>query len=213
MARIAAIGEVMVELAPHHTDEVIAREILSLGFAGDTFNTSVYMARTGVHTDYVTLLGDDPYSMQILELADSENIGTDMTETMSGRLPGMYLIRNTPDGEREFYYWRKEARARELFTDVETTARLTERLMGLEYIYFSGITLAIISEQSREAMLNFIKEYRKQGGKVCFDINYRPRLWDNQTINRSNRSTLRRRQYKRANSKARCRRSGLRYRR
>ena len=182
MAQIAAIGEVMVELAPHSTEETIGREILSLGFAGDTFNTSVYLSRTGTTTDYVTLLGDDPYSRQILDLAEREKIGTHMTTTMAGRLPGMYLIRNSEDGEREFYYWRKEARARELFTDKALTKQLVRQLMDSEYIYFSGITLAIISDKSRDAMMRFIKDYRQNGGTVCFDINYRPRLWDAQVI-------------------------------
>ncbi|MBX2858063.1 MAG: hypothetical protein KTR17_05320 [Cellvibrionaceae bacterium] len=124
MAQIAAIGEVVVELAPQGIEESIGREILSLGFAGDTFNTSVYLSRTGTETDYVTLLGDDPYSQQILKLAEREDIGTKMTTTMAGRLPGMYLIRNSTDGEREFCYWRKEARARELFTDKALTKTL-----------------------------------------------------------------------------------------
>lgn len=178
MARIAAIGEVMVELAPYPEAQNNEQEIMALGFAGDTFNTAVYMARTGTRTDYVTLLGDDPYSSQIISLAASEGIGTKMIETMAGRLPGMYMIRNSADGEREFYYWRKEARARELFAEKSHTDRLTEQLMECEYLYFSGITLAIISEHSREVLLNFVDKYRAAGGVFCFDINYRPRLWD-----------------------------------
>lgn len=180
MARIAAIGEVMVELAPYPVESETDREIMAVGFAGDTFNTAVYMARTGIKTDYVTLLGDDPYSSKILELAASENIGTCMIETMAGRLPGVYLIHNTPDGEREFFYWRKEARARELFAHKHHTEELMEFLMTCEYVYFSGITLAIISAESREILLNFIDEYRAKGGIFCFDINYRPHLWNDQ---------------------------------
>lgn len=178
MARIAAIGEVMVELAPFPAEESIGKEIMALGFAGDTFNTTVYMARAGVETEYVTLLGDDPYSEKILALATEENIGTRMIQTMPGRQPGMYLIRNAEDGEREFYYWRKEARARELFAEKDNTKQLMSELMQCDYLYLSGITLAIISDHSRFVLLHFLKEYRKQGGVVCFDINYRPRLWD-----------------------------------
>ncbi|WP_075186029.1 sugar kinase [Teredinibacter haidensis] len=181
MARIAAIGEVMVELSPFPTTESTDKEVMALGFAGDTFNTAIYMARTGIQTDYATLLGDDPYSTQILNLASSEKVGTGMIETMPGRLPGMYMIRNAPCGEREFYYWRKEARARELFADKAHTEQLTKQLMTCDYLYFSGITLAIISDHSREMLLNFVDEYRSQGGVFCFDINYRPRLWDCQT--------------------------------
>lgn len=178
MARIAAIGEVMIELAPFPTADQDGKEVMAVGFAGDTFNTSIYLARTGVPTDYVTLLGDDPYSEKILQLVKDEGIGAQMIQTMPGRQPGMYLIRNAPDGEREFYYWRKEARARELFADKQNTENLVKVLNKCEYVYLSGITLAIISDHSRFVLLRFLKEYRKQGGKVCFDINYRPRLWE-----------------------------------
>lgn len=178
MTRIAAIGEVMVELAPYPLQNTSGKEIMSLGFAGDTFNTAVYMARTGTLTDYVTLLGDDPYSEEILKLAAAEKVGTAMTQTVAGRLPGMYLIRNSPDGEREFYYWRKEAQARELFAEKSHTEVLIEQLLQCDYLYFSGITLAIISEHSRKVLLNFVETYRQQGGIFCFDINYRPRLWE-----------------------------------
>lgn len=182
MARIAAIGEVMVELAPYPKTTNDDKEIMALGYAGDTFNTSVYMARTGVQTDYVTLLGDDPYSAKIFELAESEAIGTSMMQKMAGRLPGMYLIRNAPDGEREFFYWRKEARARELFAEKAHTDLLIQQLMQCDYVYFSGITLSIISEKSREVLLQFVHNFRAQGGTVCFDTNYRPRLWEDQAV-------------------------------
>lgn len=178
MVRIAAIGEVMIELAPHPIADAEDKEIMAIGIGGDTFNTAVYLARAGIQTDYVTLLGDDPYSEKILNLAQAEQLGTQMIQTMPGRQPGMYLIRNAPDGEREFYYWRKEARARELFAEKQSAKTLIEQLNQCQYLYLSGITLAIISDHSRFVLLSFLKEYRKQGGKVCFDINYRPRLWD-----------------------------------
>lgn len=168
----------MVELSPRPGADEGERESLAVGFGGDTFNTAIYLARTGVSTEYATLLGDDPYSEKILRMTAKEGIGSEMMPTMPGRQPGLYLIRNDPDGEREFYYWRKEARARELFAEGEDTKQLIEQLQACDYIYLSGITLAIISDHSRLMLLRFLKQYRRSGGKVCFDINYRPRLWE-----------------------------------
>lgn len=177
MAHIAAIGEVMVELAPFPTQEATGREVMALSYAGDTYNTSVYMARLGLQTDYVTNLGDDPYSAQILERMASENIGTGLIGRLQGRAPGLYIIRNTPDGEREFFYWRKEAPARELFSTADSAARLTTKLANCDCVYLSGITLAIIGEKSRAILLQSLTELRSKGVKVAFDSNYRPRLW------------------------------------
>lgn len=179
MAHIAAIGEVMVELAPFPIDtpEAKNRDIMALSFAGDTYNTSVYMARLGLTTDYVTNLGEDTYSEQIIQRMANENIGTGLIQRLPGRSPGLYIIRNTPDGEREFFYWRKEAPARDLFSTPEASEALFQKLKGLDCVYLSGITLAIIGEQSRKNLLAILQKLRASGVTIAFDSNYRPRLW------------------------------------
>ena len=185
MAHIAAIGEVMVELAPFPLDTPEAlnssvgkgRDIMALSFAGDTYNTSVYMSRLGLQTDYVTNLGEDTYSQKIIERMDNENIGTNLIQRLPGRSPGLYIISNTPDGEREFSYWRKEAPARELFSTPEASEALFQKLKQCDCVYLSGITLAIIGEASRQNLLAILEKLRTAGVTIAFDSNYRPRLW------------------------------------
>lgn len=179
MTHIAAIGEVMVELAPFPIDtpDTSGRDIMALSFAGDTYNTSVYMARLGLQTDYVTNLGEDTYSQQIMQRMANETIGTSMIQCIAGRSPGLYIIRNTPDGEREFFYWRKEAPARELFSTAENSEALFQQLKVCDCVYLSGITLAIIGEQSRQNLFGALKKLRDAGVTIAFDSNYRPRLW------------------------------------
>lgn len=177
MAHIATIGEVMVELAPFPTQATTEPDLMALSFAGDTYNTAIYMARLGIQTDYVTQLGVDPYSAQILAQMDREKIGVSLINCLPGRTPGLYIIRNTPDGEREFFYWRKEAPARELFANAKDAAHLTQQLASCDCVYLSGITLAIISADARQHLLQSLRELRQQGVKIAFDSNYRPRLW------------------------------------
>jgi 2-dehydro-3-deoxygluconokinase len=177
MAKIAAIGEVMVELSPFPTADNNDREIMALSFAGDTYNTSVYMSRLGLTTEYVTQLGDDPYSQQIMQRMQNENIGTDLIKQLPGRSPGLYIIRNKPDGEREFFYWRKEAPARELFNTPESADALYQSLSSFDCIYLSGITLAIIGETSRQILYKTLQKLSAAGVSIAFDSNYRPRLW------------------------------------
>jgi len=179
MVHIAAIGEVMVELAPFPIDipEARGRDLMTLSFAGDTYNTAVYMARLGLQTDYVTNLGEDTYSQKIMQRMSDENIGTGMIQCLPGRSPGLYLIRNTPDGEREFFYWRKEAPARELFSTTHNSELLFQKLKQCDCVYLSGITLAIIGERSRRHLLNVLQQLRNDGITIAFDSNYRPRLW------------------------------------
>lgn len=181
MVQIAAIGEVMVELSPFPTADHPGRELMSLSYAGDTYNTSVYMARLGLETHYVTQLGEDPYSLQIMQRMVSEGIHTQLIKQLPGRTPGLYMIRNTPDGEREFSYWRKEAPARALFSTLEMADYWYEQLKDFSCVYLSGISLAIIGEQSRQYLYPILQRLREQGVMIAFDSNYRPRLWRDAT--------------------------------
>ncbi len=182
MSRIAAIGEVMVELAPYfpvsrQEQQESDRDIKVVSYAGDTFNTAVYMARLGAATEYVTILGDEAHSDNILQIMAREQVGATAVERLPNSAPGLYMISNTPDGERQFAYWRREAPARQLFASAAAVAALAEKLGDCDSVYVSGITLAIISAEAREHLGRFLSDFRARGGKVIFDSNYRPRLW------------------------------------
>ena len=62
MTSLVAIGECMVELA--HLDG----QTLTIGFAGDSSNAMVYLRRCApaLEVSFLSALGDDPYSKQIL---------------------------------------------------------------------------------------------------------------------------------------------------
>jgi 2-dehydro-3-deoxygluconokinase len=172
--RIAAIGECMIEL--RHLGDAQ----LELAFGGDTFNTATYIVRAGkahgFKVDYVTALGDDPYSDAMRAFFAGEGVGTALVGTIKGRLPGLYAIRTDARGERTFYYWRREAAARDMFLGSAGEA-LAEQLVTYDWIYLSGITLSILDAGSRERLTASLDRARARGGKVVFDSNYRPRNW------------------------------------
>jgi 2-dehydro-3-deoxygluconokinase len=170
--RVVSIGEVMIELARGNDGR--------FGFAsgGDTFNTAVYLARSGVDVAYATALGDDPYSNGIVSLATAEGVATDLMLRIPGRLPGLYLIETNTAGERTFYYWRDTSPAREIFEFPEWS-RVAETLLAARIIYFSGITLSLYSNVGLGRFLAVLEMARKNGVRVAFDGNFRPRGWKN----------------------------------
>ena len=178
LKKIAVIGECMIELSQKGAD-------VHRGFGGDTLNTSVYIARQvdaqtlGVH--YVTALGQDSFSQQMLEAWQAEQVQTTLIQRMENRLPGLYYIETDDTGERTFYYWRNEAAARFWLESEQAPAICTE-LAKFDYLYLSGISLAILSPESREKLLALLRECRANGGKVIFDNNYRPRLWASKEV-------------------------------
>lgn len=170
-ARIACIGEVMVELAPE------APGLMRLGTAGDTFNTAVYLARLlgpGA-VSYVTALGDEAQSDRILDAITAEDIATDLVERVPGGLPGLYMIALDASGERSFSYWRSASAARGLFS--RPGGLRPQALDCFELVYLSAITLAVIAPEARDRLFDWAQTYRRAGGRIAFDSNYRPRLW------------------------------------
>lgn len=167
--RVAAIGECMVELS--QTDGNC-----HLSFGGDSLNTAVYMARSGTAVDYITVLGDDPYSDTMLQTWSDEGVGTRLIRREAGRLPGLYAINTDARGERSFYYWRDNSPARELLTG-KYKKQLETSLLEFDVLYFSGISLSILDEAQRESLFDILGKARQRNITIAFDPNYRPVGW------------------------------------
>ncbi len=167
---VVCVGEVMVEFSRG------ADGRFGFGCGGDTFNVAVYLARAGVEVAYATALGDDRYSDGILALAAAEGVKTEPVLRVPGRLPGLYLIETDTAGERQFFYWRETAPARDLF-ELADWGRVAERILAAKLVYFSGITLSLYSNNGLGRFLAIVEMARQQGVKVAFDGNFRPRGW------------------------------------
>ncbi len=164
--RVACIGECMVELK-ERPDGLLRRS-----YGGDTLNTAVYLARLGAAVDYVTALGDDVWSDEMLAFWQVEGVGTALVPRLPGRLPGLYIIQTDSLGERRFLYWRDSAAARLLFDHFDTAVFKT-----FDVLYLSGITLSIYPDADRARLLQALGEARSQGAAVVFDTNMRLRGW------------------------------------
>jgi 2-dehydro-3-deoxygluconokinase len=163
--RIACIGEAMIELT-------YARPGGHIGFSGDVLNTAIYLAREigPEHAvDFVSVVGADRLSDAMLDFARAEGVGCTRVRRHPERLPGIYAIATTPEGERSFSYWRDRSAARTLFEDGFGV------LDGYDVVYLSGITLAILPPAVRAGLVAALAAHP---GLVAFDSNYRPRLWE-----------------------------------
>jgi 2-dehydro-3-deoxygluconokinase len=170
MTTIACIGECMIELSQGEGNQLMR------GYGGDTLNTAVYLARLGIEVDYITALGDDPFSDEMIAGWKAEGVGTGRVVRIEGKLPGLYAIRTSEAGERAFYYWRDCAAARMLLDLPETDALLAS-LAGYEVIYLSGITLSLYDDKGRRRLIGALRKARAGGSRVAFDTNFRARGW------------------------------------
>ncbi len=170
MTAAACIGECMIELREAQGG------LTSRGYGGDTLNTAVYLARLGLGVDYITALGDDPLSDQMIAAWTAEGVGTGQVARLPGRLPGLYMIRTDSRGERQFFHWRDNSAARSLM-DLPQTAAILQSLAGYRLIYFSAITLSIYAAPARARLIAALQLARRQGARIAFDTNFRARGW------------------------------------
>jgi len=171
MARITVLGECMVELSPE------GEGLHRMGFAGDTFNTAVYMARLGDAVAYCTALGKgDPFSDGALAAMRREGLDTRLVREAENRLPGLYAIVLDETGERKFHYWRERAPIRDLFSQ-HTADQLIAAAKASDLVYLSGVTLAVIGDIGRARLKDILAYVHSLGVAVALDFNYRPALW------------------------------------
>lgn len=169
--KFVAVGECMAELSP------LVGSDYRLSFAGDTLNTAWYVQLTApsrsVCTDFVSAVGRDDISSQMISFISSHGIGTDHIARLENATVGLYLIA-LEQGERSFSYWRGQSAAKQLAHDRQ---RLKTALADADLVYFSGVTLAILDPIHRRTLLEEIRACRERGAIVAFDSNVRLSMW------------------------------------
>jgi 2-dehydro-3-deoxygluconokinase len=171
MSKVVCFGECMIELS--RDSNGVAR----VSFGGDTLNTAVYLARLGVATSYMTAIGVDAWSASLRADWVHEGLDTRCVTTHPSKAPGLYAISTDAAGERSFTYWREQSAARAFFETVGASKALVSAAQA-DLLYLSGITLALFTMDERAQILELCHTVRANGGRVAFDPNFRPQLWE-----------------------------------
>jgi 2-dehydro-3-deoxygluconokinase len=178
MSKVACIGECMVELKQADGG------LFSRGYGGDTLNTAVYLARLGASADYVTALGDDSLSDEMVSGWAAEGVGTGRVVRLPGKLPGLYMIQTDDKGERRFFHWRDSAAARSLLA-LPQTPEMLNSLASYDIVYLSAITLSLYGGEGRARLFAALKRAREAGARFAFDTNFRARGWPDLDVARA----------------------------
>ena len=169
MARIVCLGEAMLELSQEG-------ELWRMGYGGDTLNTAIHLSRSGQDVAYMTAVGADPFSNKLQDQLQAEGIDCGLVFTHPAKHIGLYAISTDAEGERNFSYWRESSAARDLFALGKASLALATA-GKTDLFSFSLISLAILPDEGRRALIDLAGQVKRAGGKVAFDSNYRATLW------------------------------------
>jgi 2-dehydro-3-deoxygluconokinase len=169
MTTAICIGECMVELRPVDDGH------LKRGFAGDAFNTAIYLKRSAPDVDvaFLTATGDESLSNAMVDTWRAEGLSDRLVFRIPGQRPALYLIETNEKGDRKFHYWRSETPAKE-WLRLLLAAGGASVLDSADLVYVSGISLAILSYADRQAAIELLATVKT---KIAFDPNIRPALW------------------------------------
>ncbi|WP_016953862.1 sugar kinase [Catenovulum agarivorans] len=175
MNRLLVVGEGMVEFKYAADGNLIQK------FAGDTLNAGIYAKRWSPATDvsYFSALGSDIFSQKMRDYLAHEQITTQAVLQSSNANIGIYAIQTDENGERSFTYWRKESAATQM-VDLLLASGGAAQLPTADIVFFSGISLAILTDANKSKLLEILQQVQAQGCKIAFDPNYRPRMWRDQ---------------------------------
>ena len=164
-------GDVCVDLVlsvPEETGKARRQASPAVHGGGTVANTAVALARLGVKTHFVGVVGDDLFGREVLEDLVAEGIDVSRVE-LSGRRPTMIVIALIDGtGQRTVLGWPRRDQA---------FAELNERqldgldLTARDWLHTSGVCM--VQEKGRQATLRALEQARVRQVRSSFDLNLR----------------------------------------
>lgn len=152
----------------------------SQGYAGDTYNMAHYLAylsaEDDIHVSYVTALGQDKFSRQMIDAWRKNNIDTQFVMTTDKKNAGLYFADTDENGHRNYLFYRNDSAAKQMFQLPEAQQVFSE-LLSYDVLYASAVTLMILSESDRQKLIDLFAAAKAKGITTAFDTNYRKAGW------------------------------------
>jgi len=181
MKNIAVMGECMVEFGTASNVES-QEKLYKQSFAGDVYNTGIYIKRcidNEADVSFLSAVGNDDLSDQLVAMMEKENLSGKLLYRSKTEKMGLYLINVDDEGERSFTYWRENSAAKNLIKFMQADSN-NEKLSNIDALFFSGISIAILSATDLANFWLILKQLKVNGTRIIFDPNYRPALWQDE---------------------------------
>jgi len=167
---LLCMGEPMLEFnqlppAPDGTQHYLE------GPGGDTSNAAIAAARQGASVGYITALGQDMPGDSFIHSWRQEGVDASTVLRTDRYQTGVYFVTHDQIGHHFVHYRANSAAAMYAASDLPEAA-----IASATILYMSGISQGI-STAACDATFAAIDIARRNGVKLAYDTNYRPRLW------------------------------------
>ncbi len=169
-------GEIMLRLTPSlHGEKLQTANGFNVDFAGSESNVASALAVLGNKVSFVTKLPDHAVGNNAIQSLNKYGIDTKKIVRGEGRIGTYFIEIGASIRPSSVIYDRKGS----VFSKIkEDEFDWSTILKGQKYVFVSGITAALSAQCAKE-LLKCVREAKKQGVIVAFDMNYRRKLWSN----------------------------------
>jgi len=174
MYDVVTFGEAMIRLSPPHYQRLEQAKILDLNAGGAELNVAVGVTRLGMKSAWVSKLPKNALGYLIRDRA--QEFGVDCSHIVwsdQGRA-GIYFLELGASPRASSVLYDRSGSAISMIKPGEVDWKKV--FGGSKHFHVSGITPAL-SGSSAETTVEALKEAKKAGCTVSYDLNYRKKLW------------------------------------
>jgi 2-dehydro-3-deoxygluconokinase len=174
MYDVVTFGEAMVRLSPPHFQRLEQTQSLDVNAGGAELNVAVGVARLGLKSAWISKLPKNPLGYLIRDRA--QELGVDCSNIVwsdKGRA-GLYFLEFGASPRASSVLYDRSGSAISMINPREVDWKKV--FNGSKHFHMSGITPAL-SASAAETTVEALKEAKKAGCTVSYDLNYRKKLW------------------------------------
>jgi 2-dehydro-3-deoxygluconokinase len=174
MGRLLCFGEMLVRLTAPAGEVLLQTPQLAAHIGGAEANVAICVSRLGGDAGMVTVLPDNPLGRAARDELRRHGVDVSHLKFGPGRMGLYFLTPGAVTRAPEVIYDRAgSAFAGQSATDIDWWTALK----GADWLHVSGITPAV-SKSAGEAALAAMTAAASANVNICFDGNYRSKLWE-----------------------------------
>ncbi len=177
--KVVTFGEIMLRLSPPSFKRISQTNSFELYYGGSEANVSVSLANYGLETIFVTKVPDNEIGKSAINKLNQYGVDTSHILKGGERLGTYYLEKGASQRPSKVIYDRKYS---SISTALPDEFNWDEIFFDAEWYHVSGITPAL-SEETFDNTLKSVQKAKEKGLTVSCDLNYRAKLWTQESAN------------------------------
>ena len=175
---VVTLGECLVAMVASDPGPLAEARMFVAHVAGAEANLAVGLARLGMSSAIIGRVGDDGFGAMIMRRLRGEGVDVSGVSSDTNGPTGMLVRSQAGVGKAELRYYRAGSAGSMLSADDVT--RHVATIRAARILHVTGITPALSGECHR-AVLDAVDVAKRSGRLVSMDINFRRRLWSEET--------------------------------